>query len=94
MPGFNVENNQTFAGIMEVVEEDLQQSTLLPRIGRRGLYRLDKDEFSNGMATVRNNLIRIMEKDLFKALDIEDLSLKALRQPSSRHLQLTVFPDL
>lgn len=79
MPGFNVENNQTFAGIMEVVEEDLQQSTLLPLDSdEEVLYRLDKDEFSNGMATVRNNLIRIMEKDLFKALDIRRLVIEGI----------------
>ena len=31
------------------------------------LLRLDKDEFSNGMATARNNIIRLMEKNLFRA---------------------------
>ncbi|KAK9368011.1 DNA replication factor Dna2-domain-containing protein [Lipomyces kononenkoae] len=28
-----------------------------------GLYRVDKDEFSSGMALVRNNLVRLIEKD-------------------------------
>ena len=33
--------------------------------GEAIIYRLDKDEFSNGMAMIRNNLIKLMEKDLF-----------------------------
>ncbi|KAK9237888.1 DNA replication factor Dna2-domain-containing protein [Lipomyces kononenkoae] len=31
--------------------------------GRRVLYRVDKDEFSSGMALVRNNLVRLIERD-------------------------------
>ncbi|CAZ80284.1 unnamed protein product [Tuber melanosporum] len=60
-PGFNKKTNQVFAGIMEVSkdgeEQDFPQS-VVPDEGIR--YRLDKDEFSNGMASVRNNLIQIM----------------------------------
>ena len=37
------------------------------------LYRLDKDEFSNGMATVRNNLLQIMNSNVFKSTDLRQL---------------------
>lgn len=61
-PGFDDANNQVFASIMEVVpegaatNEDAQGKIVEAPIS----YRLDKDEFSNGMATVRNNLIQTM----------------------------------
>ena len=75
--GFNMKNNQSFAGIMEVLEDGIQRSTVKTQEpDEEVLYRLDKDEFSNGMATVRNNLIRIMEKDLFKARDIRSLVIE------------------
>ncbi len=63
---FDPQRNQTFAGIMEVVENGVEQSTMTPtQPDETILYRLDKDEFSNGMAMIRNNLIRLMEKDVF-----------------------------
>ena len=63
---FDAQRNQTFAGIMEVVENGFGQSTMIPtQPDENILYRLDKDEFSNGMAMIRNNLIRLMEKDVF-----------------------------
>lgn len=63
---FDAQRNQTFAGIMEVVERGFGQSTMTPtQPDETILYRLDKDEFSNGMAMIRNNLIRLMEKDVF-----------------------------
>jgi len=63
---FDAERNQVFTGIMEVVEEKTGQSTMTPPMPEGPeIYRLDKDEYSNGMALVRNNLIRLMEKDLF-----------------------------
>lgn len=77
LSGFKERDNQTFAGVMEVLEDGKQQSRLpSPDLDEEVLYRLDKDEFSNGMATVRNNLIRIMEKDLFKARDIRSLVIE------------------
>lgn len=64
--GFDAQRHQTFAGIMEVVENGIGQSTWTPtQPDETILYRLDKDEFSNGMAMIRNNLIRLMEKDGF-----------------------------
>ena len=63
---FDAQRNQTFAGIMEVVENGSRQSTMTPtQPDETVLYRLDKDEFSNGMAMIRNNLLRLMEKDVF-----------------------------
>ncbi|KAK4190796.1 hypothetical protein QBC35DRAFT_55206 [Podospora australis] len=60
-PGFNEVDNQVFASIMEVAPEGAvpaQSQGLIKEAPIR--FRLDKDEFSNGMATVRNNLVQIM----------------------------------
>ena len=63
---FDDRRNQTFAGIMEVFEDGFGQSTMIPtQPDETVLYRLDKDEFSNGMAMIRNNLIHLMGKDVF-----------------------------
>lgn len=58
--------NQDFAGIMKVTEDGLRQAASTSAQPEEIVsYRLDKDEFSNGMAMVRNNLIALMDKDLF-----------------------------
>ena len=74
---FDGQKNQTFAGIMEVIDDGARPSTTIPKEPQEEiLYRLDKDEFSNGMATVRNNLIRIMEKNLFGAQALRRLVIE------------------
>lgn len=71
---FNSQTNQSFAGIMEIVESGSAPSTITPSLPEEEiLYRIDKDEFSNGMATVRNNLVNIMEKDAFNAQALRKL---------------------
>ncbi|GFF98156.1 DNA replication ATP-dependent helicase/nuclease dna2 [Aspergillus lentulus] len=65
--GFDANKNQSFRGIMEVLEDSSFPSITSNEPEEEVLYRLDKDEFSNGMAIVRNNLISMMEKDLFQA---------------------------
>lgn len=72
---FDPVNNQSFTGIMAVVNDETgTQSKITPEeCSDSVLYRLDKDEFSNGMATVRNNLIRMMEKDLYRARELRSL---------------------
>ncbi|OQO05084.1 hypothetical protein B0A48_08104 [Cryoendolithus antarcticus] len=53
---FDSASKQSFQGIMSVgADRDTAHSTL-PAIR----YRLDKDEFSNGLATIRNNLVALM----------------------------------
>jgi DNA replication ATP-dependent helicase Dna2 len=64
---FDANKNQSFRGIMEVLEDSSFPSNTSNEPEEEILYRLDKDEFSNGMAIVRNNLISMMEKDLFQA---------------------------
>ncbi|RDA86667.1 hypothetical protein CP532_5013 [Ophiocordyceps camponoti-leonardi (nom. inval.)] len=59
-PGFDETNNQVFASIMEVQPE--AKAKVVEEVPIR--YRLDKDEFSNGMATVRNNLVQMMANDV------------------------------
>ena len=63
-PGFDSQTNQDFIGVMEALAT--QENTDAEPI----LYRLDKDEFSNGMATARNNLLQIMDDTVFKAADL------------------------
>lgn len=72
LPGFNSQSNQTFAGIMEVTKEGQTVPKYEPD-EEPVLYRLDKDEFSNGMAAARNNLVQIMDDSVYKAQDLRAL---------------------
>jgi DNA replication ATP-dependent helicase Dna2 len=72
LPGFNSQTNQTFVGIMEVTKEG-EQPLKAPVDDEPILYRLDKDEFSNGMAAARNNLIQIMDDSVHKARELRSL---------------------
>ncbi|KAM0331664.1 hypothetical protein ACHAQA_003343 [Verticillium albo-atrum] len=70
-PGFNEHNNQVFAGIMEVAPEGSTPEQSQGRMQNEPMrYRLDKDEFSNGMAVVRNNLVQVMADNVFGAREI------------------------
>lgn len=63
---FNSQDHQSFVGIMEVSEEGSGSITRSPEQPQEPTaYRIDKDEFSNGMAMIRNNLISLMDKDVF-----------------------------
>ncbi len=55
--GFDAESNQVLRGIMTVGRES--ESTL-DTAASTMLYRIDKDEFSNGLALVRSNLVGLM----------------------------------
>jgi DNA replication ATP-dependent helicase Dna2 len=71
---FDAQKNQSFTGMMEIVDDGDRISTMTPQEPtEQKLYRLDRDEFSNGMATARNNIIRMMEKDLYRARELRDL---------------------
>lgn len=73
-PGFDETNNQVFASIMEVAAEGSTPANSVGKIvDDPVLYRLDKDEFSNGLATVRNNLIQIMRSGPFGSREIRNL---------------------
>jgi DNA replication ATP-dependent helicase Dna2 len=72
LPGFDSQTNQAFAGIMEVTKEN--ESVRVSQDEHEPvLYRLDKDEFSNGMAAARNNLIQIMDNNVYKAHPLRSL---------------------
>jgi DNA replication ATP-dependent helicase Dna2 len=78
-PRFDAERNQTFKGIMEIVQGDKPESISKPiELEEPTLYRLDKDEFSSGMAIVRNNLVRMMEKDLFQVQRLRSLIVEGV----------------
>jgi DNA replication ATP-dependent helicase Dna2 len=73
-PRFDEADNQVFASIMEVVPEGATPALSQGKIKKSPIrYRLDKDEFSNGMATVRNNLVQIMANDIFGSREIRRL---------------------
>ena len=83
---FDLERNQSFVGIMQVVEDGNSQSTTPLQPEEPVIYRIDKDEFSNGMAMIRNNLIRLMEKDVF--------GVQALRRLIVENVPPTFKPNL
>ena len=88
---FDENNCQSFVGIMEIVEQGNTQQTLTPlESEEQVLYRLDKDEFSNGMATVRNNLIRVMERDLFGAQALRRLVIDGVAPTFAHRLSYTL----
>jgi DNA replication ATP-dependent helicase Dna2 len=73
-PGFDLADNQVFASIMEVAPEGSTMEEAEGKIVEEPVkYRLDKDEFSNGMATVRNNLIQVMADGPFGSRQIRGL---------------------
>ncbi|GAW26358.1 putative DNA replication ATP-dependent helicase dna2 [Rosellinia necatrix] len=73
-PGFDANTNQVFASIMEVVPEGAAPAQSRGKAREAPVrYRLDKDEFSNGMATVRNNLVQVMADGVFGSKDIRRL---------------------
>jgi len=72
--GFDSETNQSFAGIMEIeMPEQVMDDTPHTQEPAPMLYRLDKDEFSNGMATVRNNLVQIMTDTVINNSKVRNL---------------------
>ena len=89
---FNSQTHQSFVGVMEVVEEGSTLRRLTPEQPHEPTsYRIDKDEFSNGMATVRNNLISLMAKEVFgsqplRRLIIENAAPIFRSRPSSYSL--------
>ncbi|KAI9811108.1 MAG: Tripartite DNA replication factor [Thelocarpon impressellum] len=81
---FDAAKNQTFAGIMEVEDEGKAPSNMTrDETEEQVLYRLDKDEFSNGMATARNNLIQAMADGPFGSREIRSLVVE-LKAPAFR----------
>ncbi|KAE8850509.1 hypothetical protein PTNB85_00925 [Pyrenophora teres f. teres] len=96
LPGFNSQSNQTFAGIMEVTKEGdtvAKHETDEEPV----LYRLDKDEFSNGMAAARNNLIQIMDNSVYKAHDLRALIVDGrapMFKPVTDALSLSKSPQM
>lgn len=56
LDGFDDIRNQSYCGIMTVGSRDEEVAEPASPV----LYRLDKDEFSNGLALVRNNLVTLL----------------------------------
>lgn len=73
-PGFDEHNNQVYASIMDVVPEGVKPDQSRGKIRDPPIrFRLDKDEFSNGMALVRNNIVSIMANSQFGSEKIRRL---------------------
>jgi DNA replication ATP-dependent helicase Dna2 len=75
--GFDPVGNQVFSAHISIGEDT---SSLPCSAAESVLYRIDKDEFANGMATARNNVLRLMEKDLWRARELRQLIIE-LRTP-------------
>lgn len=71
--GFDEITNQSFVGVMEVAKRRESSQSRCSQEAESLKYRIDKDEFSNGMATVRNNLVEIMSRDTYRAREIRDM---------------------
>ncbi|CAK7227667.1 DNA replication endonuclease-helicase Dna2 [Sporothrix curviconia] len=83
-PGFDEKTNQVFAGIMEAGKSKKQkqkQVGIEENYGGRSQsnsshivrYRIDKDEFTNGMATIRNNIVQVMAGHRTDARELRQL---------------------
>ncbi|KKZ68460.1 DNA replication ATP-dependent helicase Dna2 [[Emmonsia] crescens] len=91
---FDADRHQAFTGIMEIVENGGSETTILPeKTEDMNLYRLDKDEFSNGMATVRNNLVCMMDRNMFQARQLRDLIIDG-HAPSFKSTSSSTIPCL
>ncbi|CAI4219897.1 unnamed protein product [Parascedosporium putredinis] len=72
-PGFDEVDNQVFTGIMDVNAQAGQDSSSTANSPPSIRYRIDKDEFSNGMVVVRNNIVQIMADGVFGSQQIRRL---------------------
>ena len=90
--GFDAVSNQTFRGIMNVQHPGVESSQHDSETETPVVYRIDKDEFNSGLATIRNNLIRILEKDLYRARELRQLIINGAApsfKPASSAYTLT-----
>ncbi|KAH0562444.1 hypothetical protein GP486_002869 [Trichoglossum hirsutum] len=98
LPGFDAQDNQVFTGIMEVTVDG--NPTVAPSTCSSDepvLYRIDKDEFSNGMAIARNNLIHIMSDGPFGSRELRELIVDGRRptfKPASTAYPLSSQAEL
>lgn len=73
-PGFDETDNQIFAGIMNVAQDGTTQDGAKDKESTSPIrYRIDQDEFSNGMATVRNNIVQMMSDEFAENRKIREL---------------------
>ena len=92
-PGFDAVNNQAFQGIMDISSKnknaiDINRDTESPM-----LYRLDKDEFSNGLAIVRNNLVSLMARDVFQSARLRELIVEGAAPVFKPGSPLSLLPE-
>ncbi|ODH47955.1 hypothetical protein GX48_05977 [Paracoccidioides brasiliensis] len=91
---FDADRHQAFIGIMEIVETGGRESTISPEKAEdKNMYRLDKDEFSSGMATVRNNLVCMMDNTMLQAKRLRDVIIDG-RAPSFKPTSSSTISSL
>jgi DNA replication ATP-dependent helicase Dna2 len=79
--GFDTETNQVFAGITELISiAEMTQLEEAPVV-----YRIDKDEFENGMGIPRNNLVQLMNDGVYKSIELRSLIVDG-KQPTFQAL--------
>lgn len=87
--GFNEATNQVFNGLVEVRNTSAQKQEYTYE-NDRVVYRLDKDEFSSGMARVRNNLLELLsakDEDKYRRLVVDLEAPKFNPSPSAYQLE-------
>ena len=84
--GFHPVYHQTFIGLDgQDGRRHEPASNLAPRPEEPIFYRIDRDEFSNGMATARNNLIQLMDDSVFGSRKVRKLIVEGVA-PTYRKL--------
>lgn len=89
---FDPKRNQSFKGVMDILDNRASATTAQSDGSEEEMvYRLDKDEFSNGMAIVRSNIVAMMERDLFQAKKLRRLIVDGMSpvfRPTPTHKML------
>ena len=86
-PGFHDTSNQVFNGLFAIKSDSVVQLRGEGSVDEVIHYRVDKDEFGSGMASVRNNLIQLMahtSSDRYRKLLVE-LEPPVFKQNSTAH---------
>ncbi|EAQ84969.1 hypothetical protein CHGG_08983 [Chaetomium globosum CBS 148.51] len=95
-PGFNEVDNQVFASIMEVAPEGARAEQGQGKIKEAPIrYRLDKDEFSNGMATVLlTSYTHTAVDNILLKLKDDKIPILRLGTPAKVHPEVQNFATL
>lgn len=75
---FHPTTNQSFIGIMDISKGSNDNRSPPRSDDYPSLYRLDKDEYKHGMASVRNNLVQLMAGDAYRAHELRQMIIEGV----------------